>query len=169
MIHGGANYLDCGRKRMKSLMHRLMFVGLAVVIAIPIAVAQEQKAKKKGGGGGPIGQLKRQLADAGLTEEQKKKSDAIIAEYEPKVAAATKKAGDAPKLVNDARKKLREEGKKGKELNDGAVAAAKLTPEQKEGYDELQRVTQDLRAAVAALLTDEQKQKAGLTKGKKKG
>jgi hypothetical protein len=153
---------------MKSLMHRLMLVGLAVVIAIPIAVAQEQKAKKKGGGGGPIGQLKRQLADAGLTEEQQKKVEGIISEYQPKVAAANKKAGDANKLVNDARKKLREEGKKGRELDDAAVAAAKLTPEQKEGYDELQKLTRDLRAAVAAVLTDEQKEKAGLAKGKKK-
>lgn len=152
---------------MKSLARRLLLVGLALAIALPLASAQEKK-KKKGGGAGPIAALKKQLADANLSEEQQKKVEGIIAEHQPKIMAAAKKAGDAPKMVEQAKKRLREEGKKGKELNQGAIAAAKLTDEQKTAYDELQKATQDLRAAVAAVLTDEQRAATGLGKGKGK-
>jgi Spy/CpxP family protein refolding chaperone len=155
---------------MKSLVHRLMFVGLAVAIALPMAAAQQEKEKKKGGGGGgPIAQLRQQLADVDLNAEQKKKIDDIIAEYEPKVAAARKKAGDALKMRDDARKKFKDEGRKGKDLNEAVKdAVSKLSPEQQKGLDEYDQVGRDLNNAVAAVLTDEQKAKAGLTKGKKK-
>ena len=156
---------------MKSYARRMMLVGLAVLIALPLAAAQkeaQEKEKKKKGGSGPIESLKKELEAVGLTAEQKKKVEDIVTEHQPKIAAAVKKAGDAPKLIAEARKRLKEEGKKGKELNQGSIDAAKLTAEQKAGYDELQSATAAFRSAVAAVLTDEQKEKAGLTKKKGK-
>ncbi|MGE0757786.1 MAG: hypothetical protein AB7O38_12225 [Pirellulaceae bacterium] len=152
---------------MKSFVRRLLLVGLAVLVALPLAAAQQEK-KKKGGGAGPVAALKKQIAQVELTDEQKKKVEAIIAEHQPKVAAAMKEGGAAQKMVEAAKKQLKSDGKKGKELNEGAVAAAKLTDEQKAGYEKLQKAVQDMRAAVAATLTPEQRERAGLAKGKKK-
>lgn len=155
---------------MKSLVQKLWLVGLAVVIALPLAAAQKEakdKEKKKGGGG-PVAALKKQISDLDLTAEQKTKIDDIFAESTPKIEAAMKKAGDGPKKLADAREKAKGEGKKGKELAEAAKSAAKLTPDEQAGVDELEKATSGMRSAVAAVLTDEQKDKAGLTKKKKK-
>jgi Spy/CpxP family protein refolding chaperone len=152
---------------MKSLVQKLLLLSLLVAIALPLA-AQDKEKKKKGGGGGAVAQLKKTISSLDLSEDQKKKIEGVFAEFQPKIAEATKAAGDAPKRVADARKKLSEEGKKGKELNAAATAAAKLSADEQKAVDKLSSLTQDLRTAVAAVLTDEQKDKAGLSKGKKK-
>jgi hypothetical protein len=156
---------------MKSLVHKLMLVAVAVAIALPMAAAQQEKEKKekKKGGGGAIAQLRAQLADADLNAEQKKKVDGIISEYEPKLAAAQKKAGDGLRMRDDARKKFKEDGKKGKDLNEAVRDyVGKMPAEQRAGIEEYESLRTDLNNAVAAVLTDDQKEKAKLTKGKGK-
>jgi Spy/CpxP family protein refolding chaperone len=155
---------------MKSLVQKLCLVGLAVMIALPIA-AQDKKEKKngkKGGGNNPIGQLKKQLEDANLTAEQQKKVDEIVAKHETAIKEAAKKAGDAPRRLADARKKFQGE-KKGKELKEAARAEAKLTSDEQAAVDDLDKHLNQAREEIAAVLTQEQKEKTkiGLGKGKK--
>ena len=151
---------------MKSLVQKLLWLSLAVAVALPL-VAQD-KEKKKGRGGGPVAELKKAISALDLKEDQKKKIEDVIANYSPKIAEAVKAAGDAPQKMRDARKKLQDEGKKGKELNAAVKDTAKLTAEEQAGYDKLEALTREFRSAVAAELTDEQKEKANLNKGKKK-
>jgi Spy/CpxP family protein refolding chaperone len=155
---------------MKSLVQKLLFLSLAVAIALPLAAQDKEKKKNKKGGGEPqaIAQLKKKLDSVDLKEDQQKKIDEIVAEYTPKLKDAAKAAGDAPRKVAEAKKKLSEEGKKGKELNAAVKDAAKLTAEEQTAVDKLDSVAQEFRAAVSAVLTDEQKEKAGLNKGRKK-
>jgi Spy/CpxP family protein refolding chaperone len=156
---------------MKSLMQRLCLVGLAVVIALPL-VAQDDKKKdrkKDGGMNKAVAGLKKALSEVSdITPEQQKKIDAVIAEYTPKLQDAAKKAGEGPKKLAQANKKLKDEGKTGKELKAAAAAEAKLTADEQAGVDEVERVGREMRNAVGAILTDAQKEKAGLNKGGKK-
>lgn len=152
---------------MKSLVQKLLLLSLAVAVALPLA-AQDKERKKKGGGGGPVAEVKKKISELDLKEDQKKKIDEIIANYSPKLADATKAAGEAPQKMRDARKKLQDEGKKGKELNAAVKDTAKLTAEEQAGYDKLEALTREFRSAVAAELTDEQKDKGGFNQRKKK-
>jgi hypothetical protein len=156
---------------MKSLVQKLCLVGLALLIALPIAAQDKEKKDKKNGkkGGGPVAQLKKALADANLTADQQKKVDEIIAKHEPAIREASKKAGDAPARINEAKKKLVDEGKKGKQANEEARTAAKLSADEEKAVDELEKHTRELRDEVAAVLTQEQKEKTNIgVKGKKK-
>jgi Spy/CpxP family protein refolding chaperone len=153
---------------MKSLVQKLMLLSLALAIALPLAAQDKEKKKKGGGEPGAIAQIKKALASVDLKEEQKKKIDDLVAQYMPKLREATKAAGDAPKKVADAKKKVKEEGKKGKEAAAAVKDAAKLTADEQSAMEKLESVSQDFRTAVMAVLTDEQKEKAGLNKGKKK-
>ena len=154
---------------MKSLVQKLLLLSLAVAIALPLAAQDKEKKKNKGGGApSAVADVKKKLADVDLKEDQKKKVDDIVAEYTPKLAEATKAAGEAPKKINEARKKAKEDGKKGKEAQAYVKDNAKLTAEEQTAYDKLESLNSEFRSAVAAVLTDEQKEKAGLNKGKKK-
>ena len=151
---------------MKSLVQKLFLLSLAVAVALPLAA--QDKEKKKKGDGGPVAEVKKKISELDLKEDQKKKIDDIIANYSPKLADAAKAAGEAPRKMREAKKKLQDEGKKGKELNAAVKDEAKLTAEEQTGYDKLEALTREFRAAVAAELTDEQKEKGGFNKGKKK-
>ena len=154
---------------MKSLVQKLFLLSLAVAVALPLA-AQDKEKKKNKGGDGPraIAQVKKSLSEVDLKEDQTKKIDELVANYKPKLADAEKAAGDAPKKINEAKKKLKDEGKKQKEINAALKDTAKLTADEQAGYDKLESLEREFRAAVAAVLTDEQKEKAGFNKGKKK-
>ena len=75
------------------------------------------------------------------------------------------------KARNAARTKAREEGKKGAELQAAVDAAVSLTDDQKKALadaeGQMKQVQTEIREAVLALLTDEQKQAAGLNKPQK--
>ena len=158
---------------------------LAVTLVIAIAAtcaaqAQEKGKKKKGGDGTPpaIAALKGQIEKLELKDDAKKKVEALIAEHEPKIAAAQKKVNDLltaeqKKARAEATAKAKSDGKKGKEAADAINAAIGLTGDEKAKFDaaqaELQAAIGALRKAVGESLTDEQKAKAGLNaKAKKK-
>ena len=152
---------------MKSLVQKLCLVGLALLIALPIAAQEEKKNKK--GGGSPVGQLKKQLEDAELTADQQKKVDEAFAKHGPAIEAAAKKAGDAPRRVNEAKKKLAADGQKGKALNAAARTEAKLTSDETAALDDMEKHLDELRSDIAAVLTQEQKEATKIgVKGKKK-
>ena len=157
---------------MKSLVNKLVLVALAVVIALPLAAADKEKKKKGAGAPGAIGQLKKKLSSVELTAEQQKKVDEVFAQFGPKLAEAAKAAGDAPKLVQAAKKAATDAGKKGKEVAE-AVKAVKLSPEQQAAMEKFNSLNQEVTAAIAAILTDDQKAKADIKVGggkkKKKG
>ena len=156
---------------MKSLAQKMCLVGLALAIALPIAAQDKDKKDKKDkkNGGGPVAELKKQLADAGLNADQQKKVDEAFAKHGPAIREAGKKAGDAPRRIADAKKKLRDDGKKGKELNEGARTEAKLTSEETAAVDEMDKHLDELRSDIAAVLTQEQKEKTKIgAKGKRK-
>jgi Sec-independent protein translocase protein TatA len=155
---------------MKSLVQKMLLLSVAVAIAIPLAAQDKEKKRKKNGGGDPqaITKMKDALASIDLKEDQKKKIDEIVAEYTPKLKDAAKAAGEAPRKVREAQKAAKDSGKKGKELQAAVKEGAKLTPEEQTAMDKLDSLGQDFRRAVSAVLTDEQKEKAGLNKGKKK-
>jgi hypothetical protein len=98
-------------------------------------------------------------------------------EHGPKIAAAQAKLNsqltdEQKKARAEAQKAAKAAGKKGKDAQADIDAATKLTDEQKKGVEEAQKEVQAAQAAlnkaVAALLTDEQKEKTGLTPKKKK-
>jgi cell division protein FtsN len=158
---------------MKTFVKALMVIGLVGLIGITFA--QDNKVAKKKAN--PAAGLLKKVDDLDLTAEQKEKIEAIKKEHVPKVEAAAKKVNDAltpeqRKARQEAQKAAKQAGKKGKEAEAEAIAAMKLTEEQKKAYDaaqkELTEATNALRSALASVLTDEQKSSVGLANGKKK-
>jgi hypothetical protein len=120
--------------------------------------------------------LAAQLEKANLTDEQKKQIDEIKAKYSAPVAEArTAINGVMTKEQRQARQaataKAREEGKKGEELKAAVDASLTLSEEQKKSLADaeakMKTLQTEIRQAVLAVLTDEQKQSLGLNKGKK--
>jgi Spy/CpxP family protein refolding chaperone len=158
---------------MKSVAKNLLMLVLVLVIAAPLAAAEGDKKKKKKPGKRPAAGARIQIPKGiELSDEQKEKVAALKKEYGPKVVAARKKMAlgkDARKARGEALKKAKADGKKGKELRAAVDAAAPLTDEQKAAQAEMQALQKEIRAAVVALLTDEQKAKLPKRGGKKKG
>ena len=69
----------------------------------------------------------------------------------------------------EARKQAAADGKKGKEAREAIMAAAGLSDEQKEAQTAANKARFEFGQAVNALLTAEQKEKAGVRAPKKKG
>jgi hypothetical protein len=165
---------------MKRVLNSLILAFLAVLIAAPLAAQEEKKAKKKAQRGNQeviAQQLAAQLEKANLTDEQKKKIDEIRAKYSEKVLAIRKELGaimtrERRQAEKAAREKAKAEGKKGAELEAAVTAALNLNEEEKKTREEAQAkmktVQGEIRAEVLAVLTDEQKQAAGLNKQNKK-
>ncbi|HZL87819.1 MAG TPA: hypothetical protein VFB96_05530 [Pirellulaceae bacterium] len=159
---------------MKTFVKALMVLSLIALIGI--AFGQDNKGKRKGGN--PAAGLLKKVDDlTDLTAEQKEKIAAIKKEHEPKVAEAAKKLNDAltpeqRRARQEAQKAAKDAGKKGKEAQAEAVAAMKLTDEQKKAYDAAQKQLDEangaLRSALAGVLSDEQEATVGLAKGRKK-
>jgi hypothetical protein len=159
---------------MKTFVKALMVLSLVTLIGV--AFGQDNKGKRKGGNPA-AGLLKKVDELADLTAEQKEKIAAIKKEHEPKVAEAAKKLNDSltpeqRRARQEAQKAAKDAGKKGKEAQAEALAAMKLTDEQKKAFDTTYKLMNDattaLRNALAGVLSDEQKATAGLAKGKKK-
>ena len=160
---------------MKTFAKALMVLGLIGIIGL--AFGQDNNKGKKKGNNPAAGLLKKVDDLTDLTAEQKEKVAAIKKEHEPKVVAAAKKVNDSltpeqRRARQEAQKAAKAAGKKGKEAQADALAAMKLTDEQKKTYDAAQKELDDanaaLRSALASVLTDEQKSAVGLGKGKKK-
>lgn len=153
---------------MKNLLKCSVLVGLAVLIALPLAA--EEKKKKKGEKGGQRNPLARQVKQLSgkvdLSKEQQKQLDDLAKTHGEKLAAANKKMGNARQLMAAARKKAVDEGKKGKELRDAIEEV--LSDEQIEARKQATGVLTAFRKAVSEVLTKEQREKAGLS-GKKGG
>lgn len=108
---------------------------------------------------------------AELTEEQQAKVKAIIAEHKDELAELTKArraiiTQETNKKMQAARKAAMAEGKKGRELQESIMKASGLTEEDLQKYSEVQKklsaATTELKKAVVAVLTVEQKEKAAI-------
>lgn len=160
-------------RRLKTHFCCLIAAMLLTIAITPHARSQEEKKKKKGGDNSPVSMLTRALMNAGLSEEQNTKVKALTDEYGPKIAKAQSQiSNELRREMAEARKKASDEGKKGKDLRDAVEAKVKLTDEQKAAQAESQKLVAELREKVSALLTEEQREKAGLKQqpgqGKKK-
>ena len=160
---------------MRRALTAFVLLLLAVAVAMPL-VADGQEGARKGKNKrkqqqGPAAQFKKQLAEVDLTEAQQTQIDEIVAKHSPGIEAAQQKVSqlltaDQRRARNAAMKKAREAGKKGKQLRADVDAALQLTAEQKASLDKAEQEARDaqqkLRQEVAAVLTPEQREKAGL-------
>ena len=117
---------------MKNVMKLFTVLGLALIIAAPVAAQEEQKKKKRNqqrqGGNQLVNSTMKRLEKAELTDEQKAKIKEMAKAWKAKFQEASQAASitkEQRAKLNEARKKLTEEGKlKGKELNNAVRAAA---------------------------------------------
>lgn len=149
---------------MKRVLGQLALLALAVAIAIPLS-AQDgaQKKKKKAEKAAPFAGIVKTLEEkASLTEEQATKIKELQKELGAKLTEADGVIGPKRKSLAEARKKAASEGKKGKDAMEAAAAAVGLTEAEKAAMETTQRVQSEFQRAVYALLTPEQREKAGL-------
>jgi hypothetical protein len=161
---------------MKYVLRSLILGLLAALVASPVAAQDKNKADQKAQKGKQeviAQQLAAQLEKANLTDEQKKKIEDIRAKYADQVLAIRKELSaimtkERRQAEKAAREKAKTEGKKGAELEAAVAAALNLNDEEKkvreEGQAKMKKVQGEIRTAVLAVLTDEQKQAAGLNK-----
>jgi len=112
----------------------------------------------------------KRLAKADLTAEQKSKIQALAATHGAKMAEVRKAAGltkEQQTARQEAMKKARADGKKGKELRDAVTAAVKMTDEQQAAMTKAGAMQKEYYAAVMKVLTPEQK--AALKPARKPG
>ncbi|MCH8047685.1 MAG: hypothetical protein IID44_28665 [Planctomycetes bacterium] len=156
---------------MKSIAKNLLLMVLVLAVAAPLAA--EDKKKKKKPGKRPAARSRIQIPKGvELSAKQKEKVEALRKEYGPKFVALRKKQAlskDVRGARAEAIKKAKAEGKKGKELRAAVAAAVPLTDEQKAAQAKMRALQKEIRAAVMALLTDEQRAKLPKRGGKKKG
>jgi hypothetical protein len=156
---------------MRQLTRTVTVLALAVAVMGSLQAAEKQKkAKKKD----PAAQILKRLEAAELTEDQITKIKELATEYAPKLAAAEEAVGltkEQKQARKDAAAKNKADGLKGKKAQKAIQAAMNLTEEQKTALAESQKLQTEFNEAAFALLSDEQREKAGLNKkrkGKKK-
>jgi hypothetical protein len=158
---------------MKPLLIKTLIVSCLMGL---VAVGFAQQDKKKKGGNDPTAKLRKSVADSDLGADLKEKVVKVIDEHAGKLKELQGKVDatltdDQRAAKKAAQKAAKDAGKKGKQAQDEAFAAMKLTDDQKKKYDEansaLQAATGEMNKAVAALLTDDQARDLGV-KGKKK-
>ena len=153
---------------MKTLIRSFLLLLVSFILAAPLLAADENKAEKKPAKGkkAPAAALFNLPKTIQLTGEQQAKVKELIEKFNPRMAeiAAKQKEIITPeqaKARQEAMKKAREEGKKGKDLREAVEAAAQISGEQKQQLAEInkarQALQQEARAALMTLLTDEQK------------
>lgn len=172
---------------MKRVISSLVALALVALIAAPLwaqdeakkpAQPEKKKAAQQGAAQGVIPtNLANQLEKANLTEEQKKKLEEIKAKFSDKLAEARRAVNavltrELRQARQEATAKAREEGKSGEELRAAVAAALKLTDEQAKALADAEAkvaaLQTEIRQAVIALLTPEQRAAAGINQGKKK-
>lgn len=168
---------------------RLMSCVALMLCFATVAVAQEDAKKgndkKKARAAGSANSfIMRAFKSVEMTDEQKKKAEAILAKHDGEMKDARKAVSavlskEENKAKNDARKKAAKAGLKGKEMTDAVEKAMGLSEEKMAKYVEALKkpaaVTKKVKDEIMALLTDEQKAKMptpkkgkGKTKGKGK-
>ena len=155
---------------MKSVVRTLLTLALAVVIASPL-MAGEGKRGKKAPKQDPAAALLKSLEKAELTADQVAKVKELVKACAEKIKAAEEKIALTPeqkKARQEAQAKAKADGKTGKEAKAAVDAAMNLTDAQKAAQKELDEVRAGLRKEAVALLTAEQKAKAGIKEGKKR-
>ena len=158
---------------MKTIIHTLTLLLLAFAVITPTFAADKaNKAKKKK----PAPVAIKVPSGVTLNEDQRAKLAALNKELGPKLIACRKEAAgiitaDQKKARAAALKEAKAAGKKGKELREAAEAAFNVNEEQKTKLAECKKamgaLQKEVRAGLAAILTDEQKAK--LKAGKKGG
>jgi len=160
---------------MKTIIHSLSLLLLAFAVITPtFADDKAKKGKKKK----PAPVAIKVPSGVILNEDQRAKLAALNKEFGPKLAACRKDAAgiitaDQRKARAAALKEAKAAGKKGKELREAAEAAFNVNEEQKTKLAECKKamgaLQKEVRAGLAAILTDEQKAKlkAGRKGGKK--
>ena len=147
----------------------LLLPVLALAVIAPLDAAEKKKKARRQTD--PAAQILRRLEKAELNEEQVAKIKELAAKFAPKLAEAQKKLG----LTREQRKARREAGKKnkaesikGKKARNAVNAAMNLSEEQKKAMVELRKLQSEFSKSAFALLSDEQRAKAGIKGGGKK-
>ena len=157
---------------MKSVVRTLLTLALAVVIASPLLAAEGKRGKKAAAKPqDPAASILKTLEKAELTPEQVTKIKELAKAWAEKIKAAEDKIGLSPeqkKARQEAMAKAKADGKTGKEAKAAVDEAMKLTDEQKAAQKEASEVRAGMMKEVMALLTVEQKAKAGVKEGRKK-
>ena len=160
---------------MKTIIRTLSLLLVALAVITPtFADDKAKKGKKKKSAPAAI----KVPGGVTLNEDQRAKLAALNKELGPKLAACRKEAAgiitaDQKKARAAALKEAKAAGKKGKELREAAEAAFKVSEDQKTKQAECKKamgaLQKEVRAGLAAILTDEQKAKlrAGRKGGKK--
>ena len=117
--------------------------------------------------------IDRRLEKVKLDEKQAAKLKELRAKLGENIKKARKTAAlskEQRQARREASKAAKADGKKGKELRQHVNQAVKLTSDQQQAQKTLRGYTAEYRKAVLGLLSDEQKEKAGLKRkrGKKK-
>lgn len=151
---------------MKSLVHRVVLLTLVIALATTVSAQDVQKKRKKKEGGqarDQISMVLKKLESLDLTAEQEAKIKKAAEEARAELAKVKEQLQgiDRQKLA-EARKKVTEAGKKGKEAQEAIAAELNLTDAQKEAFAKMAQVGTKFRQAVAAVLTPEQREKAEL-------
>ena len=150
---------------MLKVASTVLVLALSLVFVADLSAARRERRR-------PVGQpefsrVDMMLRGLTLTDEQKTKVAELKKEYDPKFTENRTKfesilTDEQKKARKEAADKARAEGKKGKEVWDAALAAVKLTPEQKAKMDEVKKtkdtLEKELHEKVNAMLTPEQKE-----------
>ncbi|MEX0791500.1 MAG: Spy/CpxP family protein refolding chaperone [Pirellulaceae bacterium] len=153
---------------MKCILNLLVLTILVGVVAPLIAAEEPAKPKKpaqrearqRNQAAGPLNAVMK----LDLTSEQKEKIEAIRKAHMPALQELNKKVGMTPELrkkMMEIMKEGREQGLKGKKLQEFVAEKSPLSAEQQEAQAEVRKATAKLREEVGALLTDEQREKLG--------
>lgn len=156
---------------MKSVVRTLLTLALAVVVASPLLAGEGKRGKKAAKQQDPAAGILKSLEKAELTPEQVAKIKELATAAAPKIKAAEDKAPLTPeqkKARQEAQAKAKADGKTGKEAQAAVDAAVNLTDEQKAAQKEANELRAALRKEAVALLTADQKAKAGIKEGKKR-
>ncbi len=145
-------------------MNKTIFSLVFALLFSTVCLAEDAEPKKKkrdaAGKNSPAAALLNQLKDAGLTDEQKTKIEALAKKSMEGMRAARKEAGITPELMKkraEAAKALKESGKSPAEIAEAADKEAGLTEAQVVAFKKANAARSELLKAAVALLSDEQK------------
>jgi Spy/CpxP family protein refolding chaperone len=111
----------------------------------------DKPAPGPGSGGGPIGVIKENLGKLGLTDDQSKQANELIAKFQADIKAGFEKNGDALKQIETDMKAAREAGDKAK-MQALQAQRAKLLPD-------MRAKTEELVKQITTILTEDQAKK----------
>lgn len=168
---------------MKNSLLSVLMIGLVFFGSLSLNAQEKGSRKKAGGADSLVTQFMKQLEKAELSAEQKAKVKEMYTKVATDVHAKRTASGITPELNKkrtDASKAAKEAGKKGKEIQESAIAAMGLTADQAKVYSETEESLRKVRIEAGKLLTPEQlaklpeqvqasmKEKVSGNKGKKK-